>query len=119
MSIQRRNDTVHTRAISAFWRWWSAEGARLLSAAVTTGDYRDLPDTLDAMVKAIGPGLGWETGPGIRARHQFCLSGAGDPGLRVLAERWRRAAPPPTPMWEFAGARQRQPGMLAVTLEAA
>ncbi|MBT2548027.1 hypothetical protein, partial [Arthrobacter sp. ISL-65] len=118
MSIQRQNHTVHTRAISAFWRWWSAEGVNLLNGAVTTGDYRDLPDTLDAMIKAIGPGLSWETAPGIRARHQFCVSGGGDPGLRVLAERWRRAAPAPTPMWEFAAARQRQPGMLAVTLEA-
>ncbi|MDQ0871064.1 hypothetical protein QFZ70_003537 [Arthrobacter sp. V1I9] len=119
MSIQRRNATVHTYAISAFWRWWSAEGAGHLSRAVTTGDYRDLSDTLDGMVKAIGPGLGWQNGPGIRARHQLCVSGGGDPGLRVLAERWRRAAPPPTPMWEFAGARQPQPGMLAVTLEVA
>ncbi|WP_251024693.1 DUF695 domain-containing protein [Arthrobacter sp. ISL-65] len=117
--MQWRSNTVQTRAVSAFWRWWSADGARLLSAAVTSGDYQDLPDTLDAMVKAIGPGLGWETGPGVSARHQFCLSGGRDPGLRVLAERWRRAAPTPTPMWEFAAARQRQPGMLAVTLEAA
>ncbi|MBT2547207.1 DUF695 domain-containing protein [Arthrobacter sp. ISL-65] len=119
MSIQQDNATVQTRAISAFWRWWSSEGAGHLSGAVTTGEYRDLPDTLDAMVKAIGPRLGWETGPGIHARHQFCVSGGGDPGLRVLAERWRRAAPPPTPTWEFTGARRRQPGMLAVTLEVA
>ena len=119
MSIQRRNDTVQTRAVSAFWRWWSAEGVGLLGGAVTTGDYRDLPDTVGSLVKAIGPGLGWETGPGVRARHQLCVSGGGDPGQRVLAERWRRAAPPATPMWEFAAARQRQPGMLAVTIEAA
>lgn len=118
MGNPRRNDTVQTRTISTFWRWWSAEGLELLSAAVATGDYGDLPDTLDAMVKAIGPGLGWETGPGAHARHQFCLSGGGDPGLRVLTERWRRAVPPPTPTWEFAAARQNQPGMLAVTLEA-
>ena len=52
---------------------------RLLNDAVTTGDYRDLPDTLDAMVKAIGPGLSWETAPGVSARHQFCVSGRGDP----------------------------------------
>jgi hypothetical protein len=113
----RQNSTVQIRAISEFWRWWSAEGVELLSGAVTTGDYGDLPETVDAMVNAIGPGLSWETGQGVRARHQFCLSGGGDPGLRVLAERWRRAAPPPTPIWEFAGARQRQPGMLAVTIE--
>jgi hypothetical protein len=117
--IQRRNDTDQMRAVSAFWRWWSTEGVGLFSDAVRTGDYRDLPDSVNAMVKAIGPGLGWETGPGVRARHQFCLSGSGDPGLRVLAERWLRDAPPPTPMWEFAAARQRQPGMLAVTLAVA
>lgn len=71
------------------------------------------------MVKAIGPRLDWETAPGVRTRHQFCISGGGDPGLRVLSERWRRAAPPPTPMWEFTAARQYQPGMLAVTIETA
>jgi hypothetical protein len=119
VNIQRRNDTVHTQAIYAFWRWWSAEGVGHLSDAVSTGDYGDLPDTFDAMVSAIRSGLGWETGPGIDATHQLCVSGGGDPGLRVLAERWRRAAPPPTPMWEFTAARQPRPGMLAVTLEVA
>lgn len=119
LNTQRRNSTVHTRAIYAFWRWWSTEGVDHLSSAVTTGEYRNLPDTLDAMVKAIGPGLSWETGPGIHSRHRLCVSGGGDPGLRVLAERWQRAASPPTPMWEFAAARQPQPGMLAVTLEVA
>ena len=91
--------------------------AGLLHDAVTTGDYGDLPDTIDAMVKAIGRGLSWETAPGVHARHQFCVSGRGDPRLRVLAERWRRASPPPTSSWEFAGARHQRPGMLAVTFD--
>ncbi|MBT2548057.1 DUF695 domain-containing protein [Arthrobacter sp. ISL-65] len=116
-SEQRRNNRAEMAAVSAFWHWWSAEGATALTAAVTTGNYGDLPDTIGAMVKAIHPGLSWETGQGIRSRHQLCVSGAGDPVLRVLAERWRRAGPAPTPMWEFTAARQRQPGMLAVTLE--
>jgi hypothetical protein len=68
-STQRGNNRTETAAISAFWHWWSAEGATALTAAVTTGKYGDLADTIGAVVKAIHPGLSWETGPGIRSRH--------------------------------------------------
>ncbi|MBT2549678.1 DUF695 domain-containing protein [Arthrobacter sp. ISL-65] len=82
-----------------------------------SGVYGDLPEIIGAMVMAIHPELRWETGPGARSQHRLCVTGGGDPRLRVLAERWRRAAPPPTETWEFAAAREPQPGMLTGTLE--
>ncbi|MFE4543839.1 hypothetical protein [Arthrobacter sp. NPDC056727] len=115
--VQRWSGPAETEAVGAFWRWWSVAGAGLITAAVVTGVYGDLPEMISAMVMAIHPELRWETGPGARSRHRLCVSGGGDPRLRVLAERWRRAAPPPTETWEFAAARQPQPDMPDATLE--
>jgi hypothetical protein len=117
MELVRRSSATETEAVGAFWRWWSVAGAGLITAAAMTGVYGDLPEIIGAMVMAIHPELRWETGPGARSRHRLCVSGSGDPRLRVLAERWRRAAPPPTETWEFAAAREPQPGMLSGTLE--
>jgi hypothetical protein len=94
-------------------------GAGLITAAVMGGVYGDVPEIIGAMVMAIHPGLRWETGPGVRSRHRLCVSGGGDPRLRVLAERWRRAAPQPTETWEFAAARQPQPDLPDVEFEGA
>ncbi|MFP3461381.1 hypothetical protein R5O87_11065 [Arthrobacter globiformis] len=115
--VRQWSTTAETEAVGVFWRWWSVAGAGLITAAVMTGVYGDLPEMIGAMVMAIHPELRWETGPGARSRHRFCVSGGGDPRLRVLAERWRRAAPPPTETWEFAAAREPQPDMLTGTLE--
>jgi hypothetical protein len=82
-----------------------------------SGVYGDLPEIIGAMVMAIHPELNWETGPGTRSRHRLCVTGGGDPRLRVLAERWRRAAPASTETWEFAAAREPQPGIATGTLE--
>ncbi|UKA53522.1 hypothetical protein LFT45_17640 [Arthrobacter sp. FW305-BF8] len=117
MDSMQRSSRAETLAVSAFWRWWSVAGAGLITAAVMSGVYGDLPEIIGAMVTAIHPGLNWETGPGARSRHRLCVSGGGDPRLRVLAERWRRAAPAPTGNWEFAAAREPQPGMATGTLE--
>lgn len=117
MELVRRSSATETAAVGAFWRWWSVAGAGLVTAAVMTGAYGDLPEMISAMVMAVHPELRWETGPGTRSRHRLCVSGCGDPRLRVLAERWRRAAPPPTEIWEFAAAREPQSGMLTGTVE--
>ena len=115
--VRRWGGPAETEAVGAFWRWWSVAGAGLITAAVMSGVYVDVPEIISAMVMAIHPQLRWETGPGTRSRHRLCVSGGGDPRLRVLAERWRRAAPPATESWEFAAARQPQPDLPGVTLE--
>jgi hypothetical protein len=62
MTARRRdgfNEAVgrwaETAALSAFWRWWSAAGVGLVTAAVMTGAYGDLPELVSAMVAAIHP----------------------------------------------------------------
>ena len=115
--VRRSSSPAETEAVGAFWRWWSVAGAGLITAAVMTGVYGDLPEMIGAMVMAIHPELRWETAPGARSRHRLCVSGGGDPRLRVLAERWRRAAPQPTESWEFAAAREPHADTLTGTLE--
>ncbi|WP_395398741.1 hypothetical protein ACHMXB_12690 [Arthrobacter sp. UC242_113] len=117
MDSVQRSSRLETEAVGAFWRWWSVAGAGLITAAVMSGVYGDLPEIIGAMVMAIHPELRWETGPGKRSQHRLCVTGGGDPRLRVLAERWQRAAPASTENWEFAAAREPQPGMLTGTLE--
>jgi hypothetical protein len=90
-----------------FWTWWAQHAA-------------DPPETLieelSAQVTAIHPDLQWEIGPGAVAQHVLCVSGAGDPMLRAVAERWVQAAPPADETWEFTPARRSDPDALAMRL---
>jgi len=102
--------------IASFWRWWSAEGEELLTAAISDGDFGRLPDRVSQRVELIHPELQWETAAGQSARHVFCVTGAGVADLRPIAERWLRAAPAPSATWEFAAARRRDPKVLETKL---
>jgi hypothetical protein len=97
--------------IPAFWRWWADGGAQRLTEAVETGEYGQLPAILGRLVSGIDEGLEWELGPGRNSRHALCVTAAGVAALRPLAERWLRAAPPRTQIWEFHAARQPDPGV--------
>jgi hypothetical protein len=100
-------------AIVEFWRWWPSVRGRLEAAIEQRGWTDALMDEISARVHALAPALAWSVGPGRTARHAFCISAAADPALRVLCERWRRAAPADAAdaTWEFHGARQPQPGI--------
>jgi hypothetical protein len=98
-------------AIDAFWVWWAGASTGFTAAF----DGGDTPD--DAMIRAmsdhvaaIDEGLDWEFGKGRKSRHHLCLSAKGDPVLRVVAERWRKRAPPADAAWEFYSARQQARG---------
>jgi len=92
-------------AISHFWTWWSAEGARRVTDAVRTGDYGDLVEALTTKVQAIAPDLQWELGKGDTSQHYLCVSAAGIAENRSATERWLRAAPAADESWEFRAAR--------------
>lgn len=62
-------------------------------------------------------GLQWEFTAGSDAAHLLVVTSAGDSALRSLAERWRRASPPPDEIFGFAAARPGNPGGLSGTLE--
>jgi hypothetical protein len=85
----RRADT----GIEGFWAAWSAHQPQI-RAQVGKEMSADLVEIVRSAVRGIHPELDWEFGPGARAPHGFTVSGHGDAGLRLLAERWRRAAPP-------------------------
>lgn len=104
--FKRRGKASELSPITDFWRWWEKEGERELTGAIGSGNYGDLPHRISAKVWAIHPELQWETGKGKSAKHALCVTAAGVAELRTVAERWRRASPKPTTMWEYAAARQ-------------
>ncbi|RFA11791.1 hypothetical protein B7R22_17830 [Subtercola boreus] len=105
--FKRRENPVPLSPIDEFWRWWTATGEGLFTAAIANGDYGSLPDQISAKVAAIDSELQWETSKGRLAKHALCVTAAGVAELRPLVERWARAAPPATDTWEFVAARQR------------
>ncbi|MEO1271413.1 MAG: DUF695 domain-containing protein [Myxococcota bacterium] len=103
------------KAIEAFWRWWEKEHDGL-EASLGSQSMDALAPYIEAIsqrVHAIHPDLQWELGrPEMVAsdqpqtgRYVMCVTGAGNLTLRVLAERWRVAAPPQEG-WSFFAARQ-------------
>lgn len=102
--------------IFEFWTWWRGEGAEKLAAAIDSGTAVEFAPEMGSRVALIDPHLEWETGPGARARHALCVTSAGDPTRRALAARWLRAAPPPSPTWEFYAARQPDPNAMTSSL---
>jgi len=98
------------QAIDAFWKWWPTVGdtfARTFSAGEKVPD--DLIEAMSEHVADIHPDLEWEFGPGRESAHHLCLSGKGDPLLRVVTARWVKRGPVADASWEFYGSRQRSP----------
>ena len=102
--------------VAAFWQWWAEDGEELLTTATRAGDFDAYVDVMTHRVRAIARGLEWETRTGVGAEHTLCLSSGGDAALRPVAERWYRAAPPPSRRWEFMPARSARPDMLDSTI---
>lgn len=104
-------------AIDAFWQWWPTVSDAIAKGFTSGGLSQELITGVSEHVAAIDDRLDWEFGPGISSQHHLCLSSKGDPVLRVIVERWRRAAPTPDGVWEFYGARQANPrGRLALKI---
>lgn len=87
-------------AIAAFWDWWSRHRDDL-AAAIASGAAADWSERLGDQVGRIHRRLDWELGRGRAARHALCVSGMGDPELRLVAEQWRGQAPPADACWEY------------------
>jgi|LNFM01.1.fsa_nt_gb hypothetical protein len=95
--------------IEQFWVWWATVSDEIARSFRAKGLSQELIRAIADHVAAIDDRLDWEFGPGVEAEHHFCLSGKGDPALRVIAERWLRAAPKPDGTWEFYASRQGNP----------
>ncbi|MBL8683186.1 MAG: DUF695 domain-containing protein [Myxococcales bacterium] len=96
-------------AIEAFWAWWPTVAQVIARSFRDKGLGQELIHAIAEHVAAIDDRLDWEFGPGVKSEHHFCLSGKGDPALRVVAERWLRGAPKGDPTWEFYASRQGNP----------
>lgn len=104
----RRRVSVQSDPVANFWEWWGPARSRV-EAAIASGEYGTLPDEIGAHVEAIDSGLEWELGAGQQAKHVLCVTPAGNPALRAVAERWRIAGLAPDATWEYAAARAPDP----------
>ncbi|GIE28827.1 hypothetical protein Ait01nite_018720 [Actinoplanes italicus] len=109
--FKRRRKPDPAAAIGAFWAWWATARPRaekLIGGAPDDG----LIDEIAGLVSAIHPDLHWEFAAGTSTRHLLVVSSGGSAELRSLAERWRRAGPPPDETFGYAAARQGRPDAL-------
>ncbi|MEU4624172.1 hypothetical protein AB0G04_29875 [Actinoplanes sp. NPDC023801] len=111
MIVKRRQKSEPAAAIAAFWAWWAAARPRaekMIEGAPDDG----LIEEIAGLVSAIHPDLHWEFAAGTSSRHLLVVSSGGSAELRSLAERWRRAGPPPDETFGYAAARQGRPDAL-------
>jgi hypothetical protein len=98
---------MSAQAIDDFWRWWATANSEFASAFTAREGLREeLVEAMSRRVSAIHESLDWEFGPGVRSEHHLCLSGKGDPLLRLVAERWVKRGPGADATWEFYASRQ-------------
>jgi hypothetical protein len=117
--FKRRAKADRAVPIQAFWSWWETARPRAEKMIAGTSD-DPFADELSRRVAAIDPGLRWEFTTGADSAHQLVVTSGGEAGLRSLAERWRRAAPPADGTFGYASSRQGNPAALTgATLETA
>jgi len=106
MIFRRRGRRDPSAAIDSFWQWWATARPR---AEKLIGGVPDdgLVAELSAKVSAIHPELQWEFTAGSHSAHLLVVTSAGDSALRSLAERWRRASPPPDEIFGPLGSADR------------
>jgi hypothetical protein len=109
--FRRRGRADPTDAIRQFWAWWETARPRAEKLIAGTPDDAFVAEIGDR-VSAIHPGLQWEFTAGTASAHLLVVTSAGATGLRALAERWRRAAPPADSTFGYASSRQGNPGAL-------
>ena len=93
------------QAIGRFWAWWQGEGSTQTALAILDGQSERMVPVLNEKVSAIHSGLSWELAAGESSQHVLIVSAEGDPALRPVARRWRRAAPEPDGIWDYADSR--------------
>ncbi len=110
--FKRRRKNDPSAAIDAFWQWWATARPRVEKLIAGTPDDHLVKELGDA-VEAVHPDLHWEFTAGDTSRHLLVVSAGGDPALRSLAERWRRAGPAPDDVFGYASSRRGDPAALA------
>ena len=111
-----RRKAAGSDPIAGFWSWWRSR-AEAVAGAIEAGTTATLSEEISENVDAIHADLQWELAAGSASRHALCVTAAGVPELRPLAERWLRHAPPADATWEYQCARAPDPSALTSTLE--
>jgi hypothetical protein len=101
--------------IAEFWTWWADHRGEVATAAEKP-DRAAVESLVGPAVAAIHPELRWEVRSGQSARHLLIVSGGGNLGLRVLAERWALAAPDADDEFEYAPVRRPDPSVFDSTV---
>lgn len=104
-------EPAHRAAAARFWQWWASACSRIEDACAA-GSLTELADEVTAQVHALDPALQWEVGADDLAVHAFCVSGAGDPTLRALAQRVIAVGPGDDATWAFHPVRLPRPGAI-------
>lgn len=94
-----------TSAIAHFWAWWR-DHRDDISAGLSSDDLNLVVDQLTKAVHRIDKRLSWEVAPASgRGSFMLVVSSGGDPELRAMARRWRKAAPTDDARWAFSDVR--------------
>ena len=104
-----RRAAAQAYAVNRFWAWWQARGARDAAAAVDAGAPERMFGRMARHLTAIHPCLVWEFVPGTDSRYVLVVTAGGDPALRAITGRWRRAAPPADETWDYSNFRLPAP----------
>lgn len=104
MGLLRRTPPPERR-VTAFWDWWTREGARTSAAAIDALDPHRVAEEISRRVGAVDRRLAWEFAPGEVSDHLLVVTAEGDPALRALARQWLLHAPEPDGSWSFSDLR--------------
>ena len=104
-------------AIDGFWNWWATQGAAETASAIADEVPARMVDALSRRVKAIHGDLAWELAPGISSQHVLVVTSEGNATIRGAARRWRLAAPPSDPVWEYSDTRRAVAEFDGIVLE--
>jgi hypothetical protein len=108
VSLFRRKPS-ETDRISAFWTWWSEEGAAFCAQALDARDVARIVPVLGPRVDRLQDDLAWELVGGTVSEHTLVVSAEGAPELRALARRWLLDAPAATETWSYSDVRPPLP----------
>ncbi|NKX53392.1 DUF695 domain-containing protein [Arthrobacter mobilis] len=101
---KRPQPAAEPAAIRDFWAWWLQHGTRLVAQGRDAGG-ADYAKQLSRHVSRISPGLAWELGPGTVSTHQLVIFSESK-DYAAVARRVLKAAPAPSPEWEYTDVRQ-------------
>lgn len=101
--------------VNVFWNWFG-EHAEALSELVSSQQHQQAFELISPQVESLGPGFGWNFGPGESSGQSLTLSPNGLVGHQLLANYWLARAPKFSG-WTFYSSKQRSANGEAFALQ--